>query len=372
MSPPVWVFDLDNTLYPAASGLFQQVDRRIHRFMAERLGLAPDEIPGLRARYKRAYGVTLGGLMAHHGVDPREYLHYVHDVPLERHLGPDPALRAGLEALEGTKVVFTNGSVEHTLRVLGRLGVEPLFEAVFDIAFMDYVPKPRPHGYRKLLEALAVPAGRCILVDDLEENLDTGRDLGMVTVRVGPRGTRSRHRLVEHPRDLPGLFGPGVPPRPRCPRRSHDPLRSPVRPPGRPGHGVSAPGRAGGRGLPATHGRGRVPRVRGVRLGLPQRCDRGLAGGRPQRGAPAVRREGSRAVTDVTKLSISTPWIRLDQALKAADWVQTGGEAKIRIQAGEIRVNGQVETRRGRKLRPGDRVEGLGRAFEVTAEGLAS
>ncbi len=77
-------------------------------------------------------------------------------------------------------------------------------------------------------------------------------------------------------------------------------------------------------------------------------------------------------MTDLPKLVISTPWIRLDQALKAADWVQSGGEAKVRIQAGEIRVNGRVETRRGRKLRPGDRVEDLGRAFEVTAEGLAS
>jgi len=212
VTPPTWVFDLDNTLYPAASGLFQEVDRRIHRFMVERLGLSPDEVPRLRSRYKRAYGATLGGLMAHHGVDPQEYLRYVHDVPLERHLGPDPGLRGDLEALDGAKVVFTNGSVEHTRRVLGRLGVGSLFEAVFDIAFMDYVPKPRPHGYRKLLEALAVPADRCVLVDDLEENLDTGRALGMVTVRVAPRGTPSTHLRVGHPRNLPALFDSAGPP----------------------------------------------------------------------------------------------------------------------------------------------------------------
>jgi ribosome-associated protein len=52
-----------------------------------------------------------------------------------------------------------------------------------------------------------------------------------------------------------------------------------------------------------------------------------------------------------------SPGITLGQALKVANVVGTGGEAKVLIQAGEVRVNGEVETRRGLKLRGGDVVE---------------
>ncbi|GAB4246790.1 MULTISPECIES: HAD family hydrolase [Deferrisoma] len=217
----VWAFDLDNTLYPAECGLFREVDRRIRRFMAERVGIPPAEIPGLRAEYKRRYGVTLGGLLAHHGVDPEEYLAYVHDVPVERYLQPDPSLAESLEALPGERVIFTNGSVGHTRRVLEALGVAPLFSAVFDIAFMGYVPKPRPQGYERLLRALAVAPSRCILVDDLPENLATAKALGMRTVGVGPAGPRDGHPWVASPRELPRVWeqvlGDGGSPEPSPP-----------------------------------------------------------------------------------------------------------------------------------------------------------
>ncbi len=184
---PVWILDLDNTLYPADSGLFAEVDQRIRRFMEERLGIPPARITELRMRYREAYGVTLGGLMAHHGVDPGDYLSYVHDVPLERYLGKDPELDRVLRRLRGPKVVFTNGSSDHAWRVLRLLGVAGRIQGVYDIAFMDYVPKPRPHGYRKLLKALGAFPGSCWMVDDLPENLETARTLGLRTVLVGPR-----------------------------------------------------------------------------------------------------------------------------------------------------------------------------------------
>ncbi len=201
---PIWAFDLDNTLYPADSGLFDLVDRRITRFMVERVGVDPGRVPALRARYRDAFGVTLGGLVAEHGVDPDAYLAYVHDVPLEQYLFPDEATDLALAALPGRKVVFTNGSVDHAWRVLDRLGLRRRFDAVFDIAFMDYVPKPRPHGYRKLLDALLISPETCRMVDDLPVNLDTARDLGMGTVLVGP-APADGHPWVERVADLPGL-----------------------------------------------------------------------------------------------------------------------------------------------------------------------
>ncbi|MDW7711048.1 MAG: pyrimidine 5'-nucleotidase [Deferrisomatales bacterium] len=181
-----WILDLDNTLYPRTSGLFAEVDRRIDAYMGEVLGIAVEAIPELRRRYRAVYGVTLGGLLAHHGVFPDHYLSFVHDVPLAEYLAPDPVLAEVLGRLPGRKVVFTNGSESHARAVLGLLGVEAAVEAVFDIAFMGYVPKPDPRGYRRLLEALDTEAAACWMVDDLVENLDTGRSLGMTTVLVGP------------------------------------------------------------------------------------------------------------------------------------------------------------------------------------------
>ncbi len=204
----MWVFDLDNTLYPADTGLFAEVDRRIEAFMALRLGIPEDRIAALRAGYKARYGSTLGGLMAHHGVEPREFLAFVHDVPLDGFLGPDPDLGRALDRLEGPKVVFTNGSAEHARAILERLGVGDRFLEVFDIAFADYTPKPRPHGYRKLLRALGRPGPGCWLVDDLVENLDTGHSLGMNTVRVGP-DPAPPHLHVASVKDLPERLSRG-------------------------------------------------------------------------------------------------------------------------------------------------------------------
>ena len=205
---PFWIFDLDNTLYPAETGLFRLVDARIVEFMEVRLGLDPIEIPKLRERYWKTYGVTLGGLMAHFGVEPQEYLEYVHDVPVEKVLGPDPALADALDLLPGRKVIFTNGSEGHVRNVLGRLGVSSRVEAVFDIAFMDYQPKPRRHGYRKLLDTLGVVAEDCWMVDDLPANLDTGFAMGMSTVLVG-EASGGAHRRVRSVKELPRLLGLG-------------------------------------------------------------------------------------------------------------------------------------------------------------------
>lgn len=202
---PVWLLDCDNTLYPAGNGFFDRVDGRITAFMEERLGLSADRISELRGHYRKTYGVTLGGLIADFGVDPGDYLPYVHDVPLDDLIAPDPLLAEALRALPGERVIFTNGSAAHAARVLDRLGVRGAVGEIYDIAFMDYIPKPRPHGYRKLLDALGAESGRVWLVDDWVENLDTGLALGMNTVLVGPSAAPG-HLHIPSPHELPALF----------------------------------------------------------------------------------------------------------------------------------------------------------------------
>jgi putative hydrolase of the HAD superfamily len=179
------LFDLDNTLYPPERDLFSLIDVWINRYMQEVAGVPAADVDGLRRRYWAEYGVTLGGLIRHHGVDPENYLEYVHDVDVDSRLAPDPDLRTTLQRLPQRKVVFTNGSRQHAERVLAALGVADQFEALFDIRIAAYRPKPYPEPYRRVVASLGLPASRCVMVEDSPENLRTAKALGMRTVLVG-------------------------------------------------------------------------------------------------------------------------------------------------------------------------------------------
>jgi len=178
-----WVFDLDNTLYPAASNLFDQVDRRMCGFIAETLNLPHAEAYKLQKQYFREHGTTLKGLMDVHDIDPAGFLDYVHDIDVTP-VPPSPALSAHLEALPGRKVIFTNGSVAHADRVTQRLGIDHHFDGIFDIVASDYVPKPDPSVYDTMLRALDVNPTKAVMVEDMAKNLVPAAALGMATVWV--------------------------------------------------------------------------------------------------------------------------------------------------------------------------------------------
>jgi putative hydrolase of the HAD superfamily len=179
----VWIFDLDNTLYPASCGLFAGISRRIGLFVADRLGLAWEEAQALQRRYRRDYGTTLRGLMVEHAVDPEPFMDFVHAVDLTP-IPPAPALDRALAALPGRKLVFTNGSRAHAARVLDRLGVAGRFDGVFDIGDAGYRPKPDSQAYGMLIERFGVDPARAVMVEDLLCNLVPARALGMTTVWV--------------------------------------------------------------------------------------------------------------------------------------------------------------------------------------------
>jgi len=190
------LFDLDNTLYSPERELFSLIDVRINRYMEEVAGIPSAAVDGLRRHYWTEYGVTLGGLIRHHGVDPEDYLEYVHDVDVETRIAPDTGLRSTLQGLPQRKVVFTNGSRGHAERVLTALGVADQFEELFDIRIAAYRPKPYPEPYHKVVTSLGLPASRCIMVEDSPENLRTAKALGMRTVLVG-RETTSTLSFVD-------------------------------------------------------------------------------------------------------------------------------------------------------------------------------
>jgi len=178
-----WVFDLDNTLYPAGSNVFAQISTRMGGFIMNRLGLEADDAKLLQKRLFTTYGTTMRGLMTEHAIDPHEFMDHVHDIDLSI-IEPAPALDAALAGLSGRKLVFTNGSVRHAERVLERLGIAHHFEVLFDIAAADFMPKPDPTGYRRLIENHGVVPQRSAMVEDMARNLEPAAALGMLTLWV--------------------------------------------------------------------------------------------------------------------------------------------------------------------------------------------
>jgi putative hydrolase of the HAD superfamily len=178
-----WVFDLDNTLYPASCNLFGQIDRRMAEFIAVALSVDQAEARRIQKAYFRDYGTTLGGLMTNHGTDPEAFLEYVHAIDMTP-LAPSPALEAALARLEGRKIVFTNGSARHADKVMVRLGVAQHFDGVFDIAAAEYRSKPDPEAYRALIHRHGLSPRTTAIFEDLPQNLAPAAAMGMTTVWV--------------------------------------------------------------------------------------------------------------------------------------------------------------------------------------------
>ncbi|OSQ50385.1 pyrimidine 5'-nucleotidase [Thalassospira alkalitolerans] len=179
----VLIFDLDNTLYPAACDLFSQVSNLIGQYVRDALRLPADEAYVIQKSYFHRYGTTLRGLMTEHDIDPADYLNKVHDIDLSV-VDPAPDLAAALDALPCRKVIFTNASRGHAERVMERLGIASHFETIFDIVDANYVPKPQQHPYDLLLARDAIDPTRAIYFEDMAKNLLPAKEMGMTTVWV--------------------------------------------------------------------------------------------------------------------------------------------------------------------------------------------
>jgi putative hydrolase of the HAD superfamily len=193
----VWLFDLDNTLYPLESGFMRLIEDRMTDFMERFTGLPRLEARAIQKDYFHNHGTTLAGLMANHQLDPEDFLNEVHDVSLDL-LTPDAGLAAGLARLPGRRLVFTNGSGPHAERVLEKLGVAHLSEDVFHISTADYIPKPAPETFHKMMARHGVAAAGSAFFEDSEKNLAPAHALGMTTVLVGPHAASCTADFVHH------------------------------------------------------------------------------------------------------------------------------------------------------------------------------
>ena len=178
-----WIFDLDNTLYPASAALFPLIDKRMTAFVAEQLNLPLDEAFRLQKTWFLEHGTTLSGMMVEHGVDPHAFLAFVHDIDMAA-LTADERLASAIALLPGRKLIFTNGDEAYARRVLDRLGLGNSFEAIHDIHATAYQPKPHPAAYDGLCAAYAIDPTRALFAEDMARNLKPAKALGMTTLWV--------------------------------------------------------------------------------------------------------------------------------------------------------------------------------------------
>jgi putative hydrolase of the HAD superfamily len=194
-----WIFDLDNTLYPASASLFPQIDARMGQYVQRLLGVDPTEAHRIQKGLYHSHGMTLPGLMALYDVDPHDFLGDVHDVDIDV-LTPHPELGALIARLPGRKFVFTNADAPYAHKVLARLGLSDAFDALHDIHALDYVPKPQPPAYAHMCETHAIDPARALFVEDMARNLTPAKAIGMTTVWIdnGSEQGAKGQELGEH------------------------------------------------------------------------------------------------------------------------------------------------------------------------------
>jgi|TARA_A100001011_G_scaffold389119_1_gene470022 putative hydrolase of the HAD superfamily len=178
-----WLFDLDNTLYSGQTKVFDQVDKKMSSYISKKLNIPVEEAKKIQKEYFHKYSTTLSGMMKHHNIDANEFLEFVHDVNLD-FLKQDKELEIEISRIKGKKIIFTNGSKAHAKNVTKKIGIDKLFDGVFDIVESNFIPKPSLEAYKMLIQKYKIEPQYCILVEDIARNLKPAHELGMKTVWI--------------------------------------------------------------------------------------------------------------------------------------------------------------------------------------------
>ena len=178
-----WIFDLDNTLYSGKTKVFEQVDKRMSKYISNKLNINVEEAKKIQKNYFHEYNTTLNGMIKNHKIDPGEFLEFVHDINID-FLQKDSALAKEIEKLDGKKIIFTNGSRKHAINVSKRIGIDQLFDDIFDIVDAEFIPKPLLEPYKKLVKKHKIDPKLCVLVEDIARNLKPAYEMGMKTIWI--------------------------------------------------------------------------------------------------------------------------------------------------------------------------------------------
>ena len=178
-----WIFDLDNTLYSGKTKVFEQVEKKMSKYVSDKLNVNIDEAKKIQKNYFHEYNTTLNGMIKNHKIDANEFLDFVHDIDID-FLEKDLKLDEELKKLDGKKIIFTNGSKKHALNVTQRIGIDRHFDDIFDIVDSSFVPKPVAKSYKKLVEKHKIDPNLCAFVEDIARNLKPAYEMGMTTVWI--------------------------------------------------------------------------------------------------------------------------------------------------------------------------------------------
>ncbi len=178
-----WIFDLDNTLYSGKTKVFEQVDKKMSKYISEKLNVSIEEARKIQKSYFYEYNTTLNGMIKNHKINANEFLDYVHDINID-FLKKDTKLSEELGKLNGKKIIFTNGSKKHAINVTERIGIDQHFDDIFDIVESNFIPKPAIEPYNKLVEKHKIDPNLCVLVEDIARNLKPAYEMGMKTVWI--------------------------------------------------------------------------------------------------------------------------------------------------------------------------------------------
>ena len=178
-----WIFDLDNTLYSGQTKVFAQVDKKMSKYISNKLNIDLIKAKEIQKNYFYQYNTTLNGMIKNHKIDPEEFLEFVHDVDIS-FLQKDDKLATEIKKLNGKKIIFTNGSRKHALNVTKKIGIDNLFDGIFDIVNANYVPKPSIEPYKKLVEKHKIDPKLSVFVEDIARNLKPAYEMGMKTIWI--------------------------------------------------------------------------------------------------------------------------------------------------------------------------------------------
>ena len=178
-----WIFDLDNTLYSADSGIFQQVHKLMGEFISKNLKMDMVEAKKLQSKYYKQHGTTLRGLMDNHGVEPDYFLDEVHKLDYSI-VGPDEILNKELEKIQGRKIIYTNANKKHVVDVLERINLANFFDEIFDIKMANYIPKPEIRPYEQIIDIFNINPSSSAMFDDIAKNLVPAKKVGFTPVWV--------------------------------------------------------------------------------------------------------------------------------------------------------------------------------------------
>ena len=199
-----WVFDLDNTLYPPAARLFDQIEVKMNAYVMRELGLDHARADQLRKHYWAEYGTTLAGLIREHQIEPWAYLNDVHDIDMS-HLTPAPDLAELILTLPGRRIVYTNGDAPYARRVLAARGLGEVFDAVYGIEHADWRPKPEQQAFQSIFQADGLDPTRAAMFEDDPRNLAAPHAMGMRTIHVAPQ-PMDQPFIHHHTDDLTGFL----------------------------------------------------------------------------------------------------------------------------------------------------------------------